>query len=167
MAAPADIILGEGVFSIGSTAIALTRGGGRFSIERTYRPIEADGDLGPVKGRIRKIGSVAKLTLNALEIVPANLAKFYPGLSATTGTGIVTITGKDIEDADYNDTVKWVGKTAAGKAVTITLDNAINLENISWDLIDKDELVPEITYTATYLESARTTEPWDVVIATA
>ena len=164
-----NIILGEGVFAIDGTDIALTRGGGSFTVEREYRVIEADGDLGPVQGRIRKIRSVAKLTLNALEILPANIPKFYPALNedttTTPGTSIITATD-DIQSADYQPTVTWTGKTKAGKAVTITLNNAINLENIQWDLIDKEEIVPEITYTATYTEGS-TAEPWKIEYVTA
>ena len=68
MAAPGDIILGDGVFSIGAsstaaTALALTRGGGNFSVEREFRMIEADGDYGPVKERIRLIRETAKLNM--------------------------------------------------------------------------------------------------------
>jgi hypothetical protein len=166
MAGVNNIILGDGVFKIGTTAIALTRGGGSFSIEREYREIEADGDFGPIKGRIRKTRSVAKLTLNALEILPANINKFYPALTATSTTTTTTFTGAiDIIDANYNETVSWTGKTKAGKAVVITLDNALCLENVQWDLVDKEEVVPEITYTATYLDSARTVEPWKIEYA--
>ncbi|MFZ5352741.1 MAG: hypothetical protein ACOZCL_08460 [Bacillota bacterium] len=168
-AVPGNIILGDGVFSIGATAIALTRGGGTFAIEREYRAIEADGDYGPVKGRIRKTRSVAKLTLNALEILPANIAKYYPAMeedtTTTPGTSIITAT-TDIADADYQATVSWTGKTKAGKQVKITLENAINLENIEWNMLDKDEIVPVITYTATYLENARETEPWKIEYVT-
>jgi hypothetical protein len=166
MAGADNIILGDGVFKIGTTPIALTRGGGNFTIEREFREIEADGDFGPIKGRIRKTRSVAKLTMNALEILPANVNKFYPALTATTTTTTTTFTGAiDVVSGDYNDTVSWTGKTKAGKAVVITLDNALCLEGISWDLVDKEELVPEITYTATYLDSARTTEPWKIEYA--
>lgn len=170
MGAPENIILGDGVFSVRGTDIAVTRGGGSFVVEREYRQIEADGDMGPVKGRIRKVKSVAKLSLNALEVLPANIPKFYPALNEDTTTTPGTSTIKatdDIVDADYQATVKWTGKTKAGKAVVITLENAINLENIQWDLKDKDEIVPAITYTATYLESTRTTEPWKIDYVTA
>ena len=160
-----DIILGDGVFSIGATPIALTRGGGQFTVEREYREIEADGDYGPVKGRVRKIKSVAKLTLNALEMLPANIVKMYPGLDISVGVGTDTITGKEVEDADYNNTITWVGTTKSGLGVVITLENAINLENIDWPLVDKDEVVAQVVYTATYDESTRTTEPWDVEFA--
>ncbi len=161
-----DIVLGYGVFSIGGVDIGLARGGGKFVVEREYRNIAADGDRGPVKGRIVKEGSVAKLTVNALELLPANLPKMYP---ATTLTNVVgppvkdTLTAKaDIADADYNATVTFTGKTKGGRSVIITVENAINLENLDWSLIDKDEVVPALTFTATYLDTARTTEPWKV-----
>lgn len=157
-----NIILGDGVFSIGTTDIALTRGGGSFVVEREYREIDADGDFGPVKGRIRKIRSVAKLTLNALELLETNLPKLYPSTEEAAGVW----TGKeDIEDADYQTVVTWTGTTKGGKEVVIEIENAINLENIDWALVDKEEIVPEITYTAAYLDSARTTEPWSVTFA--
>jgi hypothetical protein len=166
MSAPEAIVLGEGVFSIGLVDIGLTRGGGQFVVEREYREIAADGDFGPVKGRIRKDRSVAKLTVNALELLPANLPNMYP---ATTLTNVATAPIKDtltatadIETTDYNTTVKFTGKTKGGRSIIIELSNAINLENLDWSLVDKDEVVAALTYTATYLETARTTEPWKI-----
>ena len=160
---PDNIILGDGVFYLDETPIALTRGGGTFSIEREYRNIEADGDYGPVKGRIRKIRSVAKLLLNALELIPAQIVQMYPALQINTGVDSTEITAKEeIEAADYQSEVIWVGQTLAGQGVRITLQNAINLENLEWSLVDKEEVVPEVTYTAAYLEGARKTEPWKV-----
>ena len=52
---------------------------------------------------------------------------------------IVTGKGK-IEDSDYNDFVKWTGKTKGGRSVVIKIYNAINLENFDWSLADKDEV---------------------------
>lgn len=162
-----NIVLGDGVFSIGATDIGLTRGGGQFVLEREYRMIEADGDLGPVKGRIRKTRSVAKLTVNALELLAANLPLLYPATQNTTVTGTDTLTAKEVEDADYNAVVTWTGKTKGGRSVIITLENAINLENIDWALVDKEELVPVITFTATYLGTDQTKEPWKIEYVTA
>lgn len=160
-----DIILGDGVFAIGATPVGLTRGGGQFTIEREYKEIQADGDFGPVKGRIRKNRSVAKLAVNALEILPTNLTKFYPAMNITTSVGTDTITGNvDIKTTDYN-TITWTGKTKGGRSVVITLQNAINLENLDWSMVDKDEIVPVLTFTATYDEATRTTEPWDIEFA--
>lgn len=158
-----EIILGDGVFYIGTTAIALTRGGGAFSVEREYRPIEADGDYGPVKGRIRKIKSVATLKLNALTLLEDNLPSLYPATDLTSRV----LTGKpDVEDADYQTEVSWVGAMLNGDSVAIELYNAINLENLEWDLVDKEEVVPEITYTAAYDPDTRTTEPWQITFDT-
>ena len=165
---PNDIILGDGVFAIGVTDVGLTRGGGTLTIEREYRTIEADGDYGPVKGRLRKIKSVAKLVMNALEILTTNIPKMYPATQITTLIGTDTITGKvDIEDADYNDTITWTGKTTGGRSVVITLKNAINLENIEWGMVDKEEIISALTYTATYDPATRTIEPWDIVFTDA
>ena len=165
---PNNIILGAGVFAIGADDVGLTRGGGSLTIERTYREIAADNDYGPVKGRIEKTRGVAKLAMNALEILATNIPKMYPATAVTTVTGTDTITGKaSIEDADYNDTVTWTGKTKSGRSVVITLENAINLENIEWNLVDKEEVVAALTYTATYLEESRETEPWKVVFTDA
>lgn len=155
-----DIILGDGVFAINGTTVGLTRGGGQFSVEREYREIEADGDYGPVKGRIRKIRSVAQLTLNALELSPSNLEKFFP---ATKVVGGAFTSAEDIDDATDYVTVTWVGKTKSGQEVKITLNNAINMDNIELEMADKEELVASITYTATYNDgAARTVEPWEI-----
>lgn len=159
------IILGEGVFAIGATDIGLTRGGGQFTVERENRQVNADGDRGPVKGRIRITGSTARLVVNQLEILAENLTKMFPGTKLTTDNGTDTWTGKqDIEDTDYNDTVTWTGRTMDGRACVITIKNAINLENIDWSMVEKDEVVSQLTYTATYEEEDRLgeEEPWEV-----
>ena len=176
MSAPEDIILGDGVFAIGQTTssttnIALTRGGGVFSVEREYRQIPADGDYGPVKGRIRLIKSVAKLNMKNLEIVPDDMDAYYPSISAdhTSGSTTAVITGagltSNITSADYSY-VTWTGYNRAGRRVYIELKNAINLENISWPLVDKEEVIAELTFQATYGSTERTTEPWRVIFTT-
>lgn len=74
-----EIMLGAGIFYIGDTKIALTRGGGKFTVEREYREINADGDRGPVEGRIVMDGSRATLTMNTLQIL-TRLSDLYPAL---------------------------------------------------------------------------------------
>jgi len=175
-AVPADIILGDGVFAIGptssgTTAIALTRGGGAFTVEREYREITADGDYGPVSGRQRLIKSVAKLNMKLLEIVPDDMDAYHPSISAnhTTGSTTAVITGagltSNITSSDYNF-VTWTGYNKAGRQVYIELQNAINLENINWPLVDKEEVVPELTFTAHYGATQRNVEPWKIIFTT-
>ena len=156
-----DIILGDGAFYINNTLIGLNRGGGQFVVEREYRIIDADGDRGPVKGRIRKINSVPKLTLNALELTLTRLNKLYP---ATKITGDVMEAAENIDDlADYVN-IKWVGQTKDGRDVIITLSNAINMDNIDLSMTDKEEIVASVTYTGCYDSLDRTKEPWSLEI---
>lgn len=75
-----EIILGVGIFYVGETAIALTRGGGSFNVARTFRNINADGDRGPVKGRVTIDDSTATLTLNTLQIL-TRMSDLYAGIS--------------------------------------------------------------------------------------
>lgn len=161
MAVGQNILLGNGIFSVNDTPIALTRGGGKFITEREVREIEADGDRGPVKGRIEINKEVAKLIVRGLDMfdIP-ELKQFYPALEYDAITNKLKSTLKII-DTDYV-TVKWEGKTKSGKKIIITVENAINFNGIDWDLIDKEEVVPEIEYTGTYLETDRNNPPWDI-----
>lgn len=166
MSNPQRLLLGHGVYSIGETPVGLTRGGGQFVVEKEYRNIEADGDRGPVKGRINQDKSTAKLTVNALEVITENIPKMYAAVKSTKALEgqktIVTGKGK-IEDSDYNDMVKWTGKTKGGRSVVIKLYNAINLENFDWSLADKDEVVAALTFTGCYLEDSQEGyEPWEI-----
>lgn len=77
------------------------------------------------------------------------------------GTGIVT-------SADFQNVV-WTGKTKGGKPVTITLKNAINMGNIDLSMVEKDDTVAKLTFTAAYDNTdymASTTgdmeEPWSI-----
>ncbi len=173
--AASDIILGDGVFTIGATttatAIALSRGGGVFSVEREYRQIEADGDYGPVKDRIRVVRSVAKLNIKSLEWLADKYQDYIPSISATvtatlTAGVTATITGRglttNITTQDYN-IVTWTGYTRARTSVFIQLDNAINLENVNFAMVDKEEVLNDLTFTAAYNSSTRNTEPWKII----
>ena len=67
-----EIILRTGAFYIGTSAadakrVGLTRGGGSFAVERTYRDINADDDPGSVEGRIDKTEGRPKLKFTALQ----------------------------------------------------------------------------------------------------
>ena len=156
------ILLGYGIVAIAGTPIGLTRGGSQFDVEREIRSIEADGDRGPVKGRQVIDTEVAKLTVNALEpFSAADMSKYYPGISVTTDVDDIMTSTLTIVEGDYNE-VTWTGKTKDGKPVVITVENAMNLDNLEWKLEDKNEVVPSIGFTAHYDETTRDTPPWNV-----
>jgi len=81
-----NIVLGAGVFYVYEggdyKAIALTRGGGKFVVEREIRQINADGDRGPVKGRIVMDASTPKLTINVLTILES-LTSLHAGVAVS------------------------------------------------------------------------------------
>lgn len=77
-----EIILGAGKFYVGSTLVALTRGGGQFTVEREYREINADGDRGAVKGRVVMEGSRPKLTMNVLTML-TNMSALYSSIEVS------------------------------------------------------------------------------------
>lgn len=58
------------------------------------------------------------------------------------GTGIVT-------SADFKNVV-FTGKTHGGKFVTITLKDAINKGNIDLSMVEKDDTVAQLVFTAAY-----------------
>lgn len=77
------------------------------------------------------------------------------------GTGIVKST-------DYKNVV-FTGKTHGGKAVTITLKNAINKGNIDLSMVEKDDTVEQLVFTGTYSNTnsmvssaADYEEPWEI-----
>jgi hypothetical protein len=161
------IMLGYGTVTVGGTAIGLTRGGSAFVVEREYRQIEADGDKGPVVGRISVDTEVARLTVNALELfTAANMTKYYPAMTLTTSTTQDTLkstVGLAIIAGDHADVI-WTGKTIDGKAVTVTIEDAINMSNLEWTFEDKSEVVPVLEFTACWTDGS-TTPPWSVVFA--
>lgn len=77
-----EIVLGAGKFYINNTLVALSRGGGKFTVEREYREINADGDRGAVKGRVVMEGSRPKMQLNALTML-SNLTSLYSSLEVS------------------------------------------------------------------------------------
>lgn len=84
----------------------------------------------------------------------------------------MTIKGSGIvSTADFHDIV-WTGKTKSGKAVTITLKNAIMMDNIDWSMVEKDDTVAKLTFTATYANTDYMVstegdyeEPWSITFA--
>lgn len=80
------------------------------------------------------------------------------------GTGIVNT-------SDFHDVV-FTGKTKNGKGVVITLKDAINMSNIDLSMVEKDDTVAQLVFSATYSNTdymAATTgdmeEPWSIQYA--
>lgn len=145
---PKNIIFGEGVLYIDEKPIGLTRDGAKFTVENTYRAIEADGDRAKVKGRIRKDSAVPKIEINHLELL-TKITDIHPGLKVDTttkeGYTIVRGTGKIDDEKDYHK-IEFKGETKDGRECTVGIEKAINLENIEWEFKDKNEVIDKATF---------------------
>jgi hypothetical protein len=132
----------------GSALIGATRGGGTFVCTPNTRSIEADGKREEWKGSSVNDGWTIKLTTTLLEINATNLKRSF-------GTADLTDTEKkhtikirtDIEDADYIDSLVWVGDTSKGY-VLIAIKNALNTAGATLTWTDKGEGTIPVEFTA-------------------
>ena len=132
----------------GSALIGATRGGGTFVCTPNTRSIEADGKREEWKGSSVNDGWTIKLTTTLLEINATNLKRSF-------GTADVTDTEKkhtikirtDIKDADYIDSLVWVGDTPKGY-VLIAIKNALNTAGATLTWTDKGEGTIPVEFTA-------------------
>jgi len=109
--------------------------------------------------------------MKTLELLPYDYDRYFPSMSTTvtaalTAGSSATITGvgltTNVTTSDYGY-ASWTGYTRAGTRVYIEVQQAINLENIDLSMVDKEEILNELTYTAAYLSSTRNTEPWKII----
>lgn len=132
----------------GSALIGATRGGGKFVCTPNTRSIEADGKREEWKGSSVNDGWTIKLTTTLLEINADNLKRSF-------GTADVTDTEKkhtikirtDIKDADYIESLVWVGDTSKGY-VLIAIKNALNTAGATLTWTDKGEGTIPVEFTA-------------------
>lgn len=161
-----NIVLGKGVFEVDDVIVGLTRDGGNFTVEYNHRVINADGDRGTVKGRVIREEATPKIEINHLELL-TSFEKLHPGVKVDTTTeeGYTKITGTGVIDdtKDYHK-VCFKGETKDGRDVTITINDAINLDNISFDFKDKDDIIDKVVFTGTYDQQAedQLAEPWEI-----
>lgn len=81
----------------------------------------------------------------------------------------ITIKGTGIVQTTDFKSVVWRGKTKNGKAIKITLANAINTSNIDLTMVEKDDTVAQLSFVGAYTNTdymAATTgdfaEPWEI-----
>lgn len=161
-----NIVFGKGVFKVDDEAIGLTRDGGTFTVEYNNRVINADGDRGTVKGRVVREEATAKIEINHLELL-TSFEKLHPAMKVDneTNVGYTTITGTGkIDDSKDYHTVSFEGETKDGREFIVTIKNAINLDNMSLEFKDKDDIVDKIAFTATYDPEAEDefNENWEI-----
>ena len=135
---PKEILLGAGAYykdlkyeeSTGwsGTILGATQGGGKVSITPEYLTIEVDGATVKVKGLEKKVGEVATMEINLLEIKESHLVEVLHMEEDTTKKvpGYKVYKSKrDIGDDDYFENIAFVGTLTSGEQVIIIFENGI------------------------------------------
>ena len=132
----------------GSALIGATRGGGTFVCTPNTRSIEADGKREEWKGSSVNDGWTIKLTTTLLEINATNLKRSFGTADVTDVEKKHTIKIRtDIKDADYINSLVWVGDTSKGY-VLIAIKNALNTAGATLTWTDKGEGTIPVEFTA-------------------
>lgn len=132
----------------GSALIGATRGGGTFVCTPNTRSIEADGKREEWKGSSVNDGWTIKLTTTLLEINATNLKRSFGTADVTDMEKKHTIKIRtDIKDADYINSLVWVGDTSKGY-VLIAIKNAMNTAGATLTWTDKGEGTIPVEFTA-------------------
>lgn len=132
----------------GSALIGATRGGGTFVCTPNTRSIEADGKREEWKGSSVNDGWAIKLTTTLLEINATNLKRSFGTADVTDVEKKHTIKIRtDIKDADYIESLVWVGDTSKGY-VLIAIKNALNMAGATLTWTDKGEGTIPVEFTA-------------------
>jgi hypothetical protein len=164
---PEKVQLGEGVLVFNfnpdnwddpeSIPFGATRGGGNYNVERTNLAMRFDGDKGEnTKGLKRTTEWVITIVANALELDLPLLEKVMPGETKTVEQeeGATVPTYKkyrpniDFKDTDYLKNLAYITQTYAGNLVAYVIENPLGDGALSVAFEDKNEVVPETTFTA-------------------
>ena len=132
---------------VDETIMGVTRGGNSFSVTPEYKEIGRDGAMGKEKGLKRLIGLEATLTVNLISLDGANVKDAIGGAAAWDDTSKVT-SKITLADADFLPNVALIGETLDGEYVKITVFNALADNGFEISLVDKDEAVVEIEFSA-------------------
>lgn len=161
---PGKVQLGEGVLIFNfnpddwddenAIPFGATRGGGSYNTERTNLPMRFDGDKGENTKDLKRVSEwVITITANALELDLELLKKIMPGktetVAGTTTPGYEKYRPNvDYQEEDYIENMAYVTETYDGRVVAYVIENVLGDGPFSAAFEDKNEIVPETTFTA-------------------
>ena len=85
--------LADAIGVSGCVRLGGTRGGNSFNPGRVIRQMPVDGGIGPIKGFTSRQSSAPSITVNMLEITPANIANAIAAARSETVGKFTKITG--------------------------------------------------------------------------
>ena len=141
-----------------------TRGGSNFTTGRTLREIEADGQLGPTKGLMRRTEVRPALTINFLEQTIDNIKRQFPGAVDSEAGAFRKITGGPITPSTYIDNVALITTYGEeGQYAVFVVENALVLESPEFATEDKNEVATEAVFVGCF-SGVGASEPWRVYL---
>lgn len=147
--------------------IGATRGGATFNANRELRQIEADGQLGPTKGLIRRTTVAPVLGVTLLEQTAENLRRQFPGAVVATTGEFQKITGGPIRPETHIDNVALITTYGEeGKFIVLVVENALVMESPEFATEDKNEVGTTVNYAGCF-SGVNAAEPWRVYVPVA
>lgn len=144
--------------------IGATRGGATFNANRELRQIEADGQLGPTKGLLRRTAVAPVLTVTLLEQTIDNLRRQFPGAVVESKGAFERITGGPITSDTYVENVALVTTYGEeGKFIVLVVENALVLESPDFQTEDKNEVATTVGFAGCFA-GVGAAEPWRVYV---
>lgn len=130
------------------TLIGATSGGTKFTITPEIMNVDVDGVLVKAKGLVQKIGEVATIETNMVELTKDWIKATIIGKEGTSeDTTMDVIESKNnIEDSDYIENFACVGFYADKKPIIIIFDNAICTSGLSGEGKNKEASVFPATF---------------------
>jgi hypothetical protein len=144
--------------------LGATKGGGSFSAVPTFRPIEADGARGAVKGLQLVETWEVKMGAKLLEVTVSTLEAALASAVASTVAQKTKLTAKVcLSDDDYIDNITWVGNLSGSEEpVIIQIYNALNTKGLELTFEDKGEAVIETEFVGHYEMGKLETPPFAI-----
>ena len=147
------------------SCVGATKGGSSLKITPSFYKIEPDGSTVAIKQFNKKIGEVATLEVNFLELTADLIKSATIGQDGTSeDTNFKLIESKDaIAEGDYWENIAFVGETADGENIIVILDNALCTSGLGLDSQNNAESVGKYTFEChADANESLTTLPWHI-----
>lgn len=156
--------LADAIGVSGCVRLGGTRGGNSFNPGRVIRQMPVDGGIGPIKGFNRRQSSAPSITVNMLEITPANIANAIAAARSETVGKFTKITGGALRDSDYISNVALVTTVKGNTSLpfVVVIHNALALESPEFGTADEDETVLPVTFNGHVDVTAPNEEAWAI-----
>lgn len=131
-----------------TSCVGATKGGSTVTITPEFYSVEPDGSTVAIKDFKRKVGEVATMEVNFIELTADLIKSAVVGKDGTsTDTTYDLIESKDaIAEGDYWENIAFVGETLDGKNIIVILDNALCTSGLVLEGKNKEESVGKYTF---------------------